>query len=711
MIYAVTLGGWLIWAGVGSYFAALTAGSTLKKETTTETVLVISALLLPFIIIFIRSYRYIFGFSAGESIGIVSVLIAAIILAAPTAFLFGAIYVLLNKEWRLAQNDSENAWRVYLWESIGACAGGVLFSFLLIGIFDTFEIAIFIPWLVLISFILLSKNKVRFYTFTLIFFIFLPALWFSPQLDLLTKKAEFPGLELLVNEDSAYGQITITKRDDMFSLYENGQLAFSTGDDLTAQESIHYAMLSHLDPNKALLISGGLGGSLNELLKYPELRVDYVELDPELIKIARKTLPREEVKILKNDRVNMIFSDGRRYISTSRKKYDVIILNLSDPRSAMLNRYYSFEFFLKVKELMAEGAIFSFGISSSSNYLNPENKAFLRTIYTTVRSVFPYVISLPGDRHIFIASERPVIISPEAIRERMEARSVQADHALINSFSRLDPFRTQQMRKILSIPGDINKDERPVGYLYELKLWASHFGWNIGVITGFIKKYGSTILTVITAFIVICGYLLRRSPFHIIDLSIAITGFSEIVYQILIIFAFQVLYGFVYSRIGIITAAFMGGLCLGTILAGKLLRNGRELFSVYKWVQAGICVYPLIIPSLFISFKDMDALKYALFIEWLFVLLPIIAGFMGGMQYPLALYIRGRITPSIENNSADNIVRSAGILYSFDIFGAGIGAIFTGIFLLPIFGITEVSMTCFVLNLAVLIGLFLVKQK
>jgi len=85
--------------------------------------------------------------------------------------------------------------------------------------------------------------------------------------------------------------------------------------------------------------------------------VDYVEIDPEIIRLSLQYLPPGEQKVLEDSRVHIYFQDGRAYLNSSSKKYDVIILNLPEPATAQINRFYTQEFFLKVKEKLNKGGL------------------------------------------------------------------------------------------------------------------------------------------------------------------------------------------------------------------------------------------------------------------------------------------------------------------------------------------------------------------
>ena len=109
-----------------------------------------------------------------------------------------------------------------------------------------------------------------------------------------------------------------------------------------------YALLEHAAPRRILLIGGGVNGAVAEALKHPTVeRLDYVELDPALIGMAREFFPAQTAAFDSDSRVHLHFLDGRRFLTETGEKFDVIIVDVPDPQTAQLNRFYTVEFFLR----------------------------------------------------------------------------------------------------------------------------------------------------------------------------------------------------------------------------------------------------------------------------------------------------------------------------------------------------------------------------
>ncbi len=80
----------------------------------------------------------------------------------------------------------------------------------------------------------------------------------------------------------------MTQSAGQLNFIENGVPLFSTHNVEQIEETVHYAMAQRPDARRVLLISGGVSGTAREVLKYPVEAVDYVELDPLILEVARR---------------------------------------------------------------------------------------------------------------------------------------------------------------------------------------------------------------------------------------------------------------------------------------------------------------------------------------------------------------------------------------------------------------------------------------
>ncbi len=729
-VYAIILAVWLFWVSVGSF---VIGGALRQRQKKSPVALVVIQfflyLCLPATIFVSRCIKQFMHLHIGEIIGIVPAFLSIFILLAPSASLFGAMFSFLC---RLSINDKsipeeiEDIGSLYLWESAGAATGGLIFGYVLVHYFSAVEIIFFIGILNLIAGIFIL-SRVRMRSIWLAVFILgsliLYLLGWVDRFDTISRRIQWKGTTIVDITDSIYGNIVLTRLGTEYNLFENGLFSFSTKDDLSAETRVHYAMLAHPSPKKVLLIGGGIGGAVKEILKHHIARLDYVELDPKVILVSQQYLPADIIQPLHDPRVHIIHMDGRMFVKRSNQNYDVVIINLPDPLTAMVNRYYTLEFFQEVKRILAPSGILSLSVSSSENYLSTEQRQFLRSIYSTLKQAFADVKLVPTDTAVFVAStsKEGITLLPDVLVQRLKQRKIKTKYVREYYLPyQLSPDRRLQIQKILDKKGgDINTDMRPISYLYDILLWSTHFNTYFKALFAYLRNISLYYyLMVIPVSFLICGLFFIKKGLNVpVSFSILTTGFSEIIFQIIVIIAFQSLYGYAYYKISIIIASFMLGLFLGSLSAKRIIvvSTFNSIFNWYKITQLSICIYPLLLPLIFIIFRDFrPGYISSIFLASIFASLPIIAGFIGGMQYPMATYLLAsdRVDKkdcSIEPKTRD-ISMHAGMLYAFDSLGAAIGAVMAATFFIPIFGIGVTALLCSLLNFSVFLLLIFIKN-
>lgn len=709
--YALVLGAWLFWVASGSFVASLLVPLARTVRRPISLCLFLIPVILPLSVIAVRVIKNFAGLKIGEMASMVHIFWGSFILVMPLAVILGMLFTFLC---RLLEEDRtsscEGIGNIYLWESGGAAFGGVVFGLVLLHVFTALQIS----WLVGLmngaaAVLVLKKRPAVFGKWALgvTLVLFLLSLGSINRLDQLSRRQQWQGLSVIASLDSMYGNLTLTQTENEYSLFENGLLSYSTKDELTSEENVHYALLEHPHPRHVLLVGNALGGGLREVLKHPGSSVDYVELDPMVIRLSRQFLPSGYLSVLEDKRVNTTYTDGRLFVKTTPQRFDVIIINLPEPHSALLNRYYSLEFFREASRILNPDGILSLTVSSSENYLSPEAADFLRSINTTLKNVFPDVKSIPGDTNIFLACKKNGVLTYESqeLMERLRERKI--DTKFVREYYlpyKLSADRIDYIEKSLKGQGRLNTDLNPVGYYYNLVLWTTHFteiSREILKRTEWVKlKY---LLWIPLLLFIILFPFCRNGLSCAVTTSIITTGFSEIVFQLIIILSFQVLYGYVYYKLSFIMASFMAGLALGSFWATRLLRDhapgAGKIFYIYRRTQIGICLYPFLLPLVFLFFQRSAAAQgQAVLLATVYSVLPVVAGFIGGLQYPLANFLLSSQRPSQDRQ----FFKAAGRLYAADTWGATLGAILTGVIFIPILGIEGVAVLCGVMNLSVL---------
>jgi spermidine synthase len=709
----IILGLWLILCSIGAGALGFLTDRIKHKILTISACQFLLGILLPLSVIQVRLIRPIIGVSPAEIIGIPPILFSGIFILSFLCLIYGFLFSLSCRAYEILNvTGSKRIGYVYILEAVGASIGGLLVSLIFIRFLNSLTIMIILSISNLLLAValsvrskenLLAKRIISALSILLILFLI-----FSAGLKGIDKfneglvRLQWKPYNLLDFKSSIYGNIVVAKENEQVSFFDNGLHLFSVPDELSSEEQAHFAMLMHPDPKNILIIGGGIGGILKEALKYNVNKVDYVELDPLVIQMAKDHLKEKDLNVLRDSRVQIRHMDGRLYVKRANLKYDCIIINAPEPFTAQLNRLYTLEFFRELKLILSETGIVSFGLTSSENYIGKELQDFLSCIYSTLKNVFKDVKVIPGDTAYFLSSNKESILTYDynLLSERIKSRDINLKFVReYYLFSKMSPERISYIEDRLKQKGSIslNLDFKPVCYFYDIVLWMTYFNSKFKDI---LKATSEFKIWIFFSVFVAALFLLsirtkksfNRKPYLI---SIMTTGTSEIVFQIVVLLSFQVLYGFVYYKLGLILTSFMIGLAIGSFLITKYLtdiKNDRRLFI---FIQIAICIYPLILPPLFLLLsKTKSPLLAWLGSNIIFSFLPIIAGFIGGVQFPLANKV------CLQNQE---VGKTAGTTYGVDLLGACIGAFFASIFLIPILGIIKTCILIFLLNVATLI--------
>ena len=147
----------------------------------------------------------------------------------------------------------------------------------------------------------------------------------------------------------------------------------------------HIPMNSHKNPEQVLVIGGGDGGTIREVLKHPTVkRVVLCEIDGMVIDVCKKYLPTIACE-LGNPKVEMQVRDGIEYIKTQKNQFDIILIDSTDPMGPGTGLFTE-EFYTNVKEALKEG-----GIMVAQSESPFADKKEIQLMYPLLRKVFPIV--------------------------------------------------------------------------------------------------------------------------------------------------------------------------------------------------------------------------------------------------------------------------------------------------------------------------------
>jgi len=374
MVLGVVLGLWLLLMGLGTALGRMT--DKLRNPLAALLAAQIFVAVIPLAQVFaVRALRNVV-FVRGAEVGVTGTVLSAAVLLLPYCVVAGFMLTLAcaiqarfvvhstfcsgdetcsrrreeaealtSGRFRLVTSaaTASAAGRVYVADSLGSIAGGVLFTFVLLRWLDHFAllsvpallnltVAAWLAWRMRpqraagilpvestttkhAADVLPAETCQRDAGSTLLLassltFLAAVVLFLSINPDGVSTVLQFPGQRVLFRANSPYGRLVVTESAGQISFIENGVAVVSTPNVEQVEESAHYAMAQRPDARRVLLVSGGVAGVAREILKYKVAAVDCVELDPLIVKAGQRFLPGN----LADSRIRVVMTDGRRFI-------------------------------------------------------------------------------------------------------------------------------------------------------------------------------------------------------------------------------------------------------------------------------------------------------------------------------------------------------------------------------------------------------------
>lgn len=205
--------------------------------------------------------------------------------------------------------------------------------------------------------------------------------YLAPQLALQIGEAQ-----LLASRQSAYQGIDVYDSPAFGRLFRlDGVLMSTEADEFYYHETlVHPALLSQNQPQRVLILGGGDGGSARQALKHGSVqRIEVVELDAEVVALAREYLPGVHGGAFDDPRVVLHIGDGKDFVAACSETYDLIVLDLTDPVGAAAPLYTP-AFFTDAARCLSPGGCLTLHLGSPV-YALPQVAA----LQAALRKVFP----------------------------------------------------------------------------------------------------------------------------------------------------------------------------------------------------------------------------------------------------------------------------------------------------------------------------------
>ncbi|RKE34303.1 spermidine synthase [Paraburkholderia sp. BL23I1N1] len=256
----------------------------------------------------------------------------------------------------------------------------------------------------------------------------------------------FPNARRLARVDSPYQRIEVWDTPQLGRLFTlDGRPMTSTGDEFIYHECmVHPAALAHPSPKRALVLGGGDGGAVRQLLKHPGIeRIVVAELDAEVVRMTREYLPEVQCGAFDDPRVELVIGDAAQYVAgaahagvaqahaagSASAQFDLIVFDLTPPDSPAAGLYTP-DFYMQLKRVMSPAAVLSLHLGSP--YFHAGRVAGLlddlRDTFAIVRTMHTFIPLYGSLWMMATASDTldPAALTVEVLAECLAARRIDS---------------------------------------------------------------------------------------------------------------------------------------------------------------------------------------------------------------------------------------------------------------------------------------------
>jgi spermidine synthase len=711
----IFFGSWFLWVGLGALLVY--RAKTFAKKLLTNIEFLFLCYLPAFIaeLVLIIQARELAGIAPYTLLSIKAILFLSIVVSAPVSIITGMLFPIAC---RWVQKEEELAVsRVYIIEAAGSFLGG-LGTTLLLGVgVSSARIFFILAFVVSFSFffVRLAKSKkfvsaerraVAGWVWAFVPICICVCLIAGVDKKL-SQQLQIIKWEKLLPKDALKGSFRTAQAEYLYGIYHDQWVAVREGsvyealpDKSSTGRIAAIGLCQNPDAKRILVVGSGLG-LCYEFLRLPQIKcVTWAHCDSEYVREVDRFIP-PEFKV-SDERFHRLSGDVRSLLSKERQYYDLVILNLPDATSSVLNRYYTLEFYRQIKEALRPGGVLTVRIAGGENIMGTELINLGASTKLTLEKVFSQLVLTPGEDTWFIASDSGKLTGdPGSLRDRFATikggAGVFPPEALLSVYLPDRAAIAMENYSGADLPERllINRDSRPLTHLYSLLLAAKQSG---APGTKFVKYLVSAgVLAFVVPILVFIAlravYILKtgqqgnashrlRREASSFDSSFLVfsTGWVGIGVMIVLMYLYQTYFGSLYLYIGVISSVFMVGLTGGAVLIRHLLLGKRSI-QPQILLFAAILVHTLILAA--IIFWPGEQWTHRSFTVAFFL-----CGLCTGSYFPLAA--KQLADSAFESGQAGSKLETA------DHIGASAGGLLTSLALVPVLG-TKVTLFVFAL--------------
>jgi predicted membrane-bound spermidine synthase len=509
----------------------------------------------------------------------------------------------------------------------------------------------------------------------------------------------------LLPRDALLGSFQTAQAEYLYGIYQGQWIAVrqgSTCEVLPNRESagrIAAICLSQNPAAKTVLVVGSGLGLCYQFLQLPQIQItSWAHCDSEYMQKVDAFIP-AELKT-SDTRFHRTAGDVRSLLGEKKQYYDIVVLNLPEATSSVLNRYYTLEFYAQVKESLTCDGLLAVRVAGGENIMGTELINLGASTKITLQKVFSKLVLVPGEDTWFIASDcENVTGEPGILRDRFAkiegASRVFSAQALLSVYLPDRAAAALAGYSTADLPDDmlVNQDGRPLTHLYSLLLAAKQSGAPVARLVKHLALAGPLVYVIpILVLIAVRGlYILTQpagrqstagqqpetSSFDSMFLIFS-AGLIAIGAVIVLMYLYQTRFGSLYLYVGIISSLFMVGLTAGAAFVTSLVKR----VSHPTWLLFAVITGHAVILTAVGSWPSQQQT------HTFFAAAFILCGLAAGCYFPLAAkqladsgFETGRIGSKLE--TGDHV-------------GATVGGLLTGLAFVPVLG-TKATLFVFIL--------------
>lgn len=454
-------------------------------------------------------------------------------------------------------------------------------------------------------------------------------------------------------QDTPNGRfIQFTKEGERY-FYENNVPLMGQWQPVLAEELVHFGMSQAESPSRVLLIGQMFNRHIGELLKYPNITIDF--FCPDVSLRAQDSLFSD----LSETRVNVFWGDPVRSFRESNTTYDLILVDLPKPATVRVNRFYSLAFFQQAKEHLSPAGIYCLHLPVSGTYFDKSTAELIVILGQTLAEVFPEQQYVKAEGSYLMAGNTPLNYD---LTQSIEMHKLSTNY-LFPGMPAAQELAHNSQRVLNSFPEvkvEVNRNLFPVAYFAAIHSWLAEVGAN------------SHLFWLLPLIIVLLAFIFMP----IRAFGMFAVGYTASSFEFLLLMAFQVFFGYLYLATGFIIMLFMAGLSFGAYYGyRKSYKPERLLMRL---------IFTLIF-SLMIVW-GLDRLEVG----------NLSAIVLGVVLLILSIYV-GLLFSAITQDSYKHRIR-VGVIYGADMLGSALGALLTAVYVLPGIGFYYTLLGLVVLN-------------